>query len=106
MQSERVARLEEIVKAQGEEIEAHDGVLDHLLNTTNTIILPRQEQQAVRQEQLARDVAAHDAVCKESVVFMATQRGAWQMVQRVAVVLAALASLATLVMKVVESAPK
>ena len=93
---ERIARLEEVVRGQGAEIEEQGGVLDHVLNTQNTIILPTQERQGA-------DIKRHEATCSEAAIYMAQQRGAWQLVQRIAVILAALASVTGLILKVVET---
>jgi hypothetical protein len=99
---ERLVRLEGVVRQQGEQQDDHGGVLDHLINTLDTIVLPTQtkhdsqlqNQQKMLDEQAKTTSEAHD--------YIMSQKGAWAFVQRVLLIVAATSGLITLVRSLLE----
>jgi hypothetical protein len=89
---ERFLKLESTVKQQGDELQDFGGTLDHLVNTVDTILLPTQK---VHSDKLY----IHETRTSEAHDYIVSQKGAWAFIQKLAVVIAAAASVATLTMK-------
>ena|SRR5579872_556114 len=99
---ERLVRLEGVVRQQGDRQEDHGGVLDHLVNTLDTIVLPTQAKhdgQLTNQQRMLDD---HAKVTSEAHDYIMSQRGAWAFIQRVLLVVAAASGVITVIMKVLE----
>lgn len=82
----------EQIQQHAEELEGHGETIDHIMNTLDTIVIPTQKVHA-------ESIARHERVTEEATQFMAAWSGAWVLVQRVGIVLAAAASVATCIMK-------
>jgi len=96
---ERLVRLEGVVRQQGDTQNDHGGVLDHIVNTLDTIVLPtqtRQEGQLLNQQKILDD---HAKITIEAHDYITSQKGAWAFIQRALLVVAAAASLITMMMK-------
>lgn len=90
--AERYQKLEDRVRELEEGQEGAGNTLDHLVNTMDSIVIPKLNN---HQEK----IDAHEAVTKDAHDFITSQRGAWAFVSKAAVVIAAGASVATLVLK-------
>jgi len=85
-------KLEERVRDLEKEQEEGGTSIDHLLNTMDSIVIPKLNAHDEKLE-------AHEESTKDAHDFIAAQRGAWLLVQRAGVVIAAIASVWTLVLK-------
>lgn len=79
---DRLERLESLVHEHDEQLSNLGGTLDHVVNTIDTMLVPTQ-----RAHQLKID--EHDTRTKESHDFISAWGGAWGLVQKVGIIIAA-----------------
>lgn len=96
---ERLVRLEGVVRQQGDQLGDQGGAVDHLVNTMDTIILPMQATLTVKVENQQKVLDAHAAVTAEAHDYIVSQKGAWALIQRAGIVIAAIASVVTMALK-------
>lgn len=82
---ERLAAIEKDLDGQG-------ATIDHMENVLNTIVLPTQQKHADAIER-------HEQVTEKAADFMAAAGGMWLFVQRAGIVIAAIASVVGLILK-------
>jgi hypothetical protein len=93
---DRLWKLEEAVRQHSVDLEDQGGTLDHLVNTVDSIVLPTLKAHG-------ETIAAHAVATTEAHDYIMSQRGAWSLIQKGGIVIAALTATGTFVMKVVES---
>ncbi len=94
-QLKQFIELVHVVRQHGKELEEYGGVLDHLTNTVDTILLPQQRSHT---EKIAELKTRHDALEEDRAEvhkYISEQKGAWALVQKVGIIIAAIASVLT-----------
>jgi hypothetical protein len=86
----RLSLLESSVKQMGQEVDDHGGAIDHLVNTVDSVILPTLKNHS-------DVIAVHDAHTQEAHDWIVSQKGAWQLIQRAGIVIAAICGVATMI---------
>ncbi len=96
-QFKQILSLEHTVRQYGKELEEYGGVLDHLTNTVDTILLPQQRSHT---EKIAELKIRHDSLEEDRAQvnkYISEQRGARALVQLIGIIVAAAASVAALI---------
>jgi hypothetical protein len=96
---DEMGRIRGLVDDYARDSEGYGAALDHVLNTLDTVVLPSQRtiEQAIADIHKWRE--KQERISDQAVKFMSERRGMWVMVQRIGVVIAALSSLAALILK-------
>ncbi len=91
--------LLEKIRLANEQIDDQGGTIDHAINTIDSMLVPTVAEHS-------RVIVEFSAETKLSHDFRVSQQGAWAFVQKVGVVIAACASVITMVMKFAEHGAK
>jgi chromosome segregation ATPase len=87
---DEIAQLRAEQKKTAEDIESLGGAVDHLINTMDTVVQPSINT-------LKHEFRRHEKVTEQAAKFMSQQRGAYEMVKIIGIVIAAAASLLSLI---------
>lgn len=91
-QGKQLDLLEKTIREQEKANEDMGGVIDHVLNTIDDVLIPKLSAHDRKFEEHEETVKSHQS-------FIDQQRGAWQLIVRIGVVVAAVCSVATLILK-------
>lgn len=96
---DRIERLESLLQEYEEQLSNLGGTLDHVVNTIDSMLIPTQRAQQAKLDE-------HEIKTKESHDFIAAWSGAWGLVQKVGIIIAASSGIATMLMNLLHHGAK
>ena len=96
---DEVGRIRQLLDDYARDSEGYGAAIDHLINTVDTVVLPGLRTLDESMVQITKWREKQERISDQAVKFMSERRGMWTLVQRIGVVIAALSSLAALILK-------